>query len=134
MAPQMTDLNRQSDSLLPEISITNKKLTQVVSTVVKKDKMKQFVLKPRLGAVTEQKRMDIDTHTEGVETDGGSVGHNRVLRSTESAASKESSQGGLQVLRDGQLTLGQKRRIYEQLTSSGQRVARQPPLTNMPAM
>lgn len=122
VAPKMTDINRQSENLLPQIQITNKKLTQAVGYAAssRREKLRQFVLKPQIDSSADHRKiLENDTNTEGVDTDGGSVGHARVLRSTESGASLGSGHSrNMLIHRDGTLSLGQKQRIFEQLQSS----------------
>ena len=62
--PKTTDLNKQSEIMLPQISVTNKRITEV--TIPAKTRRRQLVLKPRLASLEQ-------LGTEGNSTDGASV-------------------------------------------------------------
>lgn len=109
--PKTTDINQQSETMLPQIQITNKRLTQIVPPIgrtrERERRQRQFVLKPELITTKEMQR-EHDTNTDGVDTDGGSV------EPIDLTQSKDSSQGGFTVLKNGQIAMKQKR-ILEQL-------------------
>ena len=115
MLPKTTDINKQSETLLPQIQITNKRLTQMAPNAakVREKRTRQFVFKPQLDAKTGP--VDMDTNTDGADTDGGgSVGIEAQLLNSQVSQSKDSSNGGFIVLKNGQLALKQQRRMLDQ--------------------
>ena len=81
---------------------------------IREKRTRNFVLKPQLD--TKPKPAELETNTDGCDTDGGSVGVDHQIVNSQLSQSKDSSQGGFLVLKNGQLALKQ-RRMLDQLPS-----------------
>ena len=91
MLPKTTDINSQAEQLLPEISITNKRLTQV-APVSKQKKARQVMLKANVVANSEGSH---DCDTEG-----------HAVRSPLNSTGEGSADGGVfTVMKSGAVTL-----------------------------
>ena len=94
MVPKTTDINQQQETLLPEISVTNKRLTQLAPVVKTKRE------RASKGIVVKQPQppyLAREFDTDGGETDGGGVARSPMNSTDESV--------GFTVMQNGAISL-----------------------------